>query len=154
MTGRLARGIRALVDRAEAFARDRRGRMALLREVDALAADQRALLLEESGMSYREFANAMKTPFISEDLNARALLAVGTDPAEFRSQHTEWSRHMQRLCMTCAARSRCRHDLDADVFGRQYRHYCANAESLSELVASEGRHAQPQPQPVQPAANA
>lgn len=141
MSGMLANGIRALVNRAEAFARDRRGRMAVLREVDALSADERTELLEESGMSYREFATAMRTPFISEDLNARALQAVGTDPAEFRSQHVEWSRHMQRLCMTCVARSRCRHDLDADVFGRQYRHYCPNSESLSEIVAGQERQA-------------
>ena len=107
----------------------------VLREVDALPADERACILEEAGMGYDEFVNAMMTPFVSEDLNARALQSVGVDPSEFRTHHIDWSREMQRRCMTCAVRSRCRRDLAADVFGLQYRHYCANAESLSEIVA-------------------
>lgn len=143
-------GIREFLNRAEAFAHDRRGRMAVLREVDALPADERACILEEAGMGYDEFVNAMMTPFVSEDLNARALQSVGVDPSEFRTHHIDRSREMQRRCMTCAVRSRCRRDLAADVFGLQYRHYCANAESLSEIVAGMA----PRAQAVRPGASA
>ena len=143
MTGRLASGIKTLLGRAEAFAHDRRDRMAAIREVNALAPGERARILEEAGMTYEEFVAAMKTPFISEDLNARALQAVGTDPAEFRSHYAERSRRMQRLCTICIARSRCRHDLDAGVFEQQYRHYCSNAESLGESIANDACRLQP-----------
>lgn len=147
MAAGLASRFNVFLGRARAFARDRRDRMAVLREVGALSGEQRAQLLEEAGMSYREFAVAMRTPFIAEDLNARALRAVGADPAAFRSGHVEWSGYMQRLCMTCTARSRCRRDLDTDVFGRQYRHYCSNAESLGEIAAN-GVHRAPIARPI------
>jgi len=135
MSGRFAAGIKELLGRAGAFANDRRGRMAVLREFRSLPANERGRLLEEAGLDYREFVGAMQTPFISEDLNARALRAIGADADEFRLRHVEWSRDMQRLCMACTARNRCRRDLANDVFGRQYRHYCSNAGSIDEIVA-------------------
>lgn len=96
MAAGLVSRFNVFLSRAKAFAKDRRSRMAVLREVDALSVDERVRLLEESGVSYREFATSMRTPFIADDLNARALQAIGADPVEFRSRHIEWSRHMQR----------------------------------------------------------
>lgn len=136
-------GIAAFLDRAGAFMADRRARRALRREIDALSPSERARVLDDTFMDYGLFARAMHTPFIFEDLNARAIRAIGADPEEFRASHAEWSRDMQLLCMACPARRQCRRDLGAGVFGRQYRHYCPNSDNLGEIAAAKTARAYP-----------
>lgn len=127
-------GIRAFLGRVRASALDRRKRRALLREFDELNAGDRNQILDDVGMGYREFARAMMAPQHAENLNVRALEAIGVDPLTFQARHPGWARDMERLCSTCPARRRCRRDLAADVFGRQYRHYCANADSIDAIA--------------------
>jgi len=136
MPERLVSGIKSLLDRAAAFARNRRDRMATLRMLDELSPGARAELLDAAGMSYREFEAIMMSPIVFDDLSARALQSLGEDPFAFRAQHGAWGRDMQRLCMFCTARSRCRRDLDADVFASRYEQYCLNTGSLNEIAVT------------------
>lgn len=135
MAGRLTGGIFGFWRSALSAAGNRRHRLETAREVDALDPHERGRVLGEAGMSRRDFAGAISAPFASEDLLARGLCAIGIDPMIFDSRQDPWRRDMQRVCAGCPARSRCRRDLATDDFARRYRHYCPNAESLSEIAA-------------------
>lgn len=135
MPGRLIAGIKELWHKAAALAGDQRHRMSAAREIAALDPHERDRILGEAGLERWDIAGAMRTPFVSEDLLSQAMNAIGVDPADFQTHHGLWHRDMERLCMACQARSRCRRDLATHDFARRYRHYCPNAISLGEIVA-------------------
>lgn len=139
-TGHLIDGLREFWRSAAAFADDWRRRRAALREVDGLDPHERSRILGEAGLTRRDL-DAMRTPFVGDDLLTRAMHAVGAAPAAFRARHGYWHRDMERVCMACPARSRCRRDLATRDFARRYRHYCPNADSLSEVAAGTAREA-------------
>lgn len=135
MTGHLIDEIMEFWRSAVAFAADRRHRMVAAREMGALDPNERSRILTEAGLTRSEFGDIMRTPFVSQDLLSRAMLAIGIVPSAFRARHEMWHRDMARVCMACPARSRCRRDLATCDFARRYRHYCPNADSLAEIVA-------------------
>lgn len=136
MTGHLIGGILGLWRSAAAYAGDRRRRMAALREIDALDPHERGRVLGEAGLTRRDLGDTMQAPFASQDLLARALCALDIDAEAFRAGR---ERDMQRVCMACHARGRCRRDLATGDFARRYRHYCLNADSLSGIEAAAAR---------------
>lgn len=135
MPGRLMAGIKEIWHRTAALAGDRRHRAFAAREIAALDPHERNRILGDAGLEHWDMAGALRTPFVSEDLLARALRAIGADPADCRTVNGAWHRDMERLCMACTARSRCRRDLATQDFARRYRHYCPNSESLGEIAA-------------------
>ena len=146
MAGRLTGGILGFWRSALSRKEGRKHTVDAVREVDALDARERDRVLGDAGLSRYDFANAMAAPFASEDLLGRGLCAIGIDPVVFSLQRGTWQREMQRVCMGCTARSRCRRDLATDDFSRRYRHYCPNAESLAQIAAGaapEGLVARP-----------
>ena len=136
MTSRLTGGVLGIVRLAIAFIRDRKQARAARLEVQSLDATEGGRLYGELGMTPDEFAAAMRTPFVSEDLLSSAMTSMGADPAVFEAQHRAWSRDMHRVCMMCRHRRRCRRDLAASSFDRHYRSYCPNALSMAEIAES------------------
>lgn len=135
MRGVLIDRICGLWRSATAFAGDMRRRRAAIGEIDALDPHERMRVLGEAGLTPTDVREAMQAPFASQDLLARGMCAIGVDPVAFGVRQRPWQRDMQRVCMGCHARSRCRRDLATDDFARRYRHYCPNAASLAEITA-------------------
>ncbi len=113
---------------------DRKRSRAMVRELDALGADNCAQVLGDSGLSRREFATAMRLPFASEDLLGSAMRAVGIDPAAVASKHQEAYRDLCRTCMLCEHRLQCRGDLGRSEFAGSFQDYCPNSQRLIEFV--------------------
>lgn len=125
---------------AAAFAGDRWRAKEEMREVDALDPQERARTLGEVGLTRQELGDALRTPFVSQDLLSKAIRAVTVDhPDALRARHGAWERDMQRACMACPARGRCRRDLATGDFARRYRHYCLNADNLAEIAAAASK---------------
>jgi hypothetical protein len=118
-------------------------RLAAAREMAALDEHERARILDEAGLAQRDFHAATRTPLVSLDLLSAGIRAVGADPDAIHSRHGAWTRDMQRVCMVCSARGRCRRDLATSDFARRYHLYCPNAASLAPIAADARRPGAP-----------
>jgi hypothetical protein len=113
---------------------DRKRSRATVREFDSLGPESCEQVLGDSGLTRREFDNAMRLPFASQDLLASAMRAVGIDAAAVASKQPEAYRDLCRTCMLCEHRLRCRSDLGHTDLGRGFQDYCPNREHFLEFM--------------------
>lgn len=137
MTGTLIGGPLQIWRFAFAYFADRRRRIAALRELEALGLDECVPLLNELGLTRREFADAMQRPFAFDDLLSSAMQSIGIDPIAFHSQQGAWSRDMHRTCMLCRYHRRCRKELATSEFGHSHQGFCPNSENFTEIIKSQ-----------------
>jgi hypothetical protein len=78
------------------------------------------------------------------DLLKRMLVALKVDPKILGNLDPRISRNLQRSCITCGEKRRCRHELTAGTAVRNMHEYCPNALTLKDIFdAVNSRTAQP-----------
>jgi hypothetical protein len=78
------------------------------------------------------------------DLLSRMLIALKVDPTILGKLDPAISRNLQRSCILCSEKRRCRHELAAGTAVRNMHEYCRNALTLDAIFdAVNRRTAQP-----------
>lgn len=75
----------------------------------------------------------------SAALLEKLLLALRVDPEVLMKADPATMRDMQRLCVNCQQKRRCRHELAAGTAAEHYRSYCPNAFTLAAVFAEKAR---------------
>lgn len=102
--------------------------------IEALDQFERVRMAREAGLSLRELRELSLIPYFSEDLLSLAMSSMQIDVLSFRLRYGTWYSDMERMCVICKVRRRCRRDVASDAFGLNYYYYCPNADSISEIV--------------------
>jgi hypothetical protein len=63
----------------------------------------------------------------------RMLIALGADPQKLAKDDPLVMRDLQRLCVSCAYKRQCEHDLAEGKGAENYHEYCPNAYTLEML---------------------
>ena len=95
--------------------------------------DEVALTARELGLSADELWRIARKGPDAADLLQKMLLALGVNPKTLASQDPMIMRDLQRLCITCAQKKRCRHELAGGTAGKNFREFCPNAYTLKAL---------------------
>ena len=111
---------------------DRRRSRAATREFWAMGRDECTGILNDIGLSRREFDDAMRLPYASEDLLSSAMRSAGIDPDSFQSLQTHG--FMSRTCITCPHRRQCHDHLAAFDFESHYQDFCPNSQNFADLL--------------------
>ena len=114
-----------------------RDALGLRGESASCSAEEVASMARDIGVSAAElkiFVN--KGPRAADEL-PRLLRALGVDPPKLASDDPETMRDLQRLCVTCGEKGRCRHELAAGAAAGRYREYCPNAMTLDALFRAK-----------------
>ena len=120
---------------ALALFRDWRVRHILRRSLQALSAGECDRILRETGLGAADLNVCLHTVFGSEDLLSRLMTAIGLDPDRIRAASPETMRDLERTCMTCPIKRRCRKSLGRDEAAASYDDFCPNAPLLRHLVS-------------------
>ena len=96
------------------------------REVGRIAADL--------GIGATELRNLAEAKPGSADLLKGMLPALGIDPARLAETDPLVMRDLQRLCVTCRNKNRCRRELDDFSASEHYHEFCPNAVTLDALL--------------------
>jgi hypothetical protein len=137
MTGTLLDGAAQAWRLAVNYLKDKERSRRAMREVDSLGSSEAARVLSEVGLSRGEFAAAMSHPFASDDLLSQALSSVGIDPDEFGVRNIEWLQGLQRSCMRCGVRGRCKRIMARDEFTRRHQDFCPNSGDFEQILARQ-----------------
>jgi hypothetical protein len=62
------------------------------------------------------------------------LPALGIDPRTLAESDPLVMRDLQRLCVACGTKNRCRHELDDLTASEHYHDFCPNAVTLDALL--------------------
>lgn len=100
------------------------------REVARIAADL--------GIGSRELRALAEAKPDSANLLKEMLPSLGVDPAQLARTDPLIMRDLQRLCVTCRNKNRCRHELDDFSASEHYREFCPNAVTLDALLKERG----------------
>jgi len=95
--------------------------------------DEVALTARELGLSADELWRIARKGPQAADLLQKMLLALGVNPKTLASQDPMIMRDLQRLCITCAQKKQCRHELAAGTADENFREFCPNAFTLEAL---------------------
>lgn len=92
-----------------------------------------ARVAQDIGLSSSELVRlATEGPQAADQL-PKLLVALGVDPDQFDSANPAVTRDLQRLCIMCAHKSQCEHELAAGTAAENYESFCPNAISLDSL---------------------
>jgi hypothetical protein len=69
----------------------------------------------------------------SAKLLEKLLISLDVDPTQLADRSPAVMRDLQRLCVVCGQKERCRHELKAGTSAEHYREYCPNAFTLDAL---------------------
>ncbi len=72
------------------------------------------------------------------DLLQKLLVALHVDPQEIAKANPAVMRDLQRLCIACANKKQCAHELAQGTAAEHFRDYCPNAFTLDALFAAKG----------------
>ena len=70
---------------------------------------------------------------------SRMLRALSMDPAALAGGDPATMRDLQRTCILCSEKGRCRHELADGTAARHYREFCPNAYTLDALLKQNGQ---------------
>jgi hypothetical protein len=65
------------------------------------------------------------------------LITLNVDPDELECDNPAVMRDLQRLCITCANKARCQHELAAGTAAAHFHEFCPNAFTLDALFKRE-----------------
>jgi len=71
---------------------------------------------------------------VAADLVLKMLVALRVDPKALENTDPHVMRDLQRLCTTCGAKKRCKHELADGTAGDHFREFCPNAFTLEALL--------------------
>jgi transcriptional regulator with XRE-family HTH domain len=75
----------------------------------------------------------------ASDLLQKMLLALHFDPKAFAEIDPLIGYDLQRLCITCSHKKRCKHELAAGTAAKNFREFCPNAITLDALFKLDGQ---------------
>ncbi len=108
----------------------------LRRELADCGPEEVAAIARDIGVSPQELEYfASKGPHAADEL-PKLLRALGVDPQKLTAGGRTTLRELQRICITCAHKNRCQHELAAGTAASHYHEYCPNAMSIDELFRS------------------
>ena len=79
-----------------------------------------------------------KGPDAAQLLN-KMLVALKIDPKRLEELDPEVTRDLQRLCVSCNTRTRCRHELAAGTAAENYHQFCPNAFTIDAIFSRHQR---------------
>ena len=93
-----------------------------------------AQIAKELGLLPSELRGlSAKGPDAANELS-KMLCALSMDPAVLVANDPATMRDLQRTCMLCAEKGRCRHDLAAGTAAQHFHEFCPNAYTLDALL--------------------
>jgi transcriptional regulator with XRE-family HTH domain len=93
-----------------------------------------ATVAHELGISPGELAEIANKGPHAADLLQKLLVALGVDAKGLCHDNPLVMRDLQRLCVTCGFKRRCKFDLDRGASAENFRDYCPNAFTLDALI--------------------
>ena len=94
-------------------------------------------IAHELGMSPGELRELATKGPNSADLLGKMLAALKVDPNELSKENIAVMRDLQRLCVSCDHKGRCRRELAAGTAAEHFHEFCPNAFTLDALLKRE-----------------
>lgn len=102
-------------------------------ELAGVDPDQVAAMARDLGITAVQLRElARKGPEATEELR-RLLVALGVDPKKLEDVDPREAREMLWLCLNCANKNKCKHELAAGTAAQTFRNFCPNALALDQL---------------------
>jgi hypothetical protein len=115
--------------------RDYRAALAELRELEAMEPSELAATAANCGLSVGELREVVANSAGAPALMVRMMRAYGLDPEKVRRLDPLMMRDIEGLCSRCAAKGRCRHELNAGTAVDHADVFCPNAYTFERLTA-------------------
>jgi hypothetical protein len=106
----------------------------MVTEIEDLTERDRERLFSEIDVTPGEFRDFCRHALAADDLLTPAMQSVGIGLALFSVQHPALQRDMQRICMACRHRLRCRYHLKASTFRQNQRAFCGNSDNFATIT--------------------
>jgi hypothetical protein len=94
-----------------------------------------ARIAADLGVTAGELRSLAEAKPGSAELLGHMLPALGIDPKALANTDPLVMRDLQRLCVTCQNKTRCRHELEETSAAGHYHEFCPNAVTLDALLA-------------------
>jgi len=120
----------AVAEWVRSYARRRRYRNELMN----CSADDVARIAADLKVNQRELASLAEKGPDAADLLQKLLVALGIDPKDLDYYDPVVMRDLQRSCIMCDEKGRCRFDVANGVITEKFWDYCPNAFTLDALL--------------------
>lgn len=107
----------------------------LRRSMAGMDGHDREQVLAECGLSRSDLDRLARMPLFSEDLLSPLMRTIGLDPEEIGATEPALMRDLQRVCMACHNRRRCRRSVKHGHAAALYRTFCPNAPAFDGIAA-------------------
>jgi len=111
-----------------------RARWRRLHELQNLSSVELSRIAIETGLSEVELLRMASQPNGIPDLLARRLAALKLSPDEIAAISPFLERDLVRTCCNCTGKRQCADQLDAAPDAPDWKTYCPNADTLSEIA--------------------
>lgn len=101
-----------------------------LRGLDPACADQ---LARDVGVSPYDLHRLSELGPEAADLIYQRLALENLDAQEVERQYPKVMKDLQRVCSVCDDKKRCQHDFENHVAGDDWKSYCPNASTITDL---------------------
>jgi len=98
------------------------------------SAEDVARIAADLKVNQRELASLAEKGPNAADLLQKLLVALGIDPKDLDHYDPAVMRDLQRSCIMCDEKGRCRFDVANGVITEKFRDYCPNAFTLDALL--------------------
>lgn len=98
-------------------------------------------IAKDLGVSVNELRDLVSKGPGGADLLQKMLRALQVDPKKITAQDPGVMRDLQRLCISCGNKERCRHELAQGSAAEHFHEFCPNAFTLDALFAQKDRAA-------------
>lgn len=107
------------------------------RELVQCGPEEVAAMAQDLMLSPSDLVNITHKSRDSAQLLQRMLVGLGVDPQALARRDPLVMRDLERLCVSCAHKRRCAHDLAEGTGAEHYKEYCPNAYTLDMLFAEQ-----------------
>ena len=94
-------------------------------------------IAKDLGVSASELRELASKGPRSADLLQKMLVALDVDPKVIAKADPLVMHDLQRLCVSCADKKRCRHELEQGTAAAHFREFCPNAFTLDALFEEQ-----------------
>lgn len=115
------------------WVRTYRNAVGVTNEFAACGPDEIKAMANDLGMSASDLRTLASEGPGAADLLKRMLVALHVDPAVLDKIDPRMTRELQRSCITCGEKRRCRHELASGTAARNMHQFCPNAPTLETL---------------------
>jgi hypothetical protein len=100
-------------------------------------------MASELGMTPSDLRTLASQGPTGADLLKKMLVALNVDPKVLNEIDPRITRDLQRSCITCGEKRRCKHELAAGTAARNMHEFCPNAMTLDTLFEQGSSDARP-----------